>query len=339
MYRNRPTTVILLLVLAALGACMDNNPPPGRELKTTLAATTSTDADNEFIKPFKNAGSSALTTFALSAQQLNTRTREFLDNSNGEQLVLLQQQWLDTHRDWHRAAFYLQAGMPSAQWGSELGDTCRSLHQPYLQAGYLDSIEGYPASGLVNDINLSITPQTLREQHQRFDDSEASTGLNAMEFEIWYHQAEDFGSKATDTSQQQLPEQRRRALLALLGKLIEADAQQLLNAWSLATIDKLQAKNNRQLYQLLAIAELQFLLDSLAEPHTPFSQDTGWQLDLLENLQAQATVQGDDSTRQQLDSLLAQLTTSDAPDKTALAAALLELLDILQAASKPALDE
>lgn len=326
-----------LALLLLLGGCEDTSTPASETIGDVLTESA-THTNDDFV----GAGQNAIDALASSIGQLKVAIDDFLSNTTPAKLQTLQQQWIDTHKHWHHAALYLQLGEQSADMASVLVNSCRGIHQQQLQAGYIDSIENYPDSGLVNDINLPMTATILREQHQRYDVSEVSTGLNVLEFELWYRQLEDFDPNISPSQAQrsqgirknQLPQQRRRALLALLGELLLEDVQQLQQAWPM-TVERIISQGQLP-YRQLTIAELQFLLASMTEAHTPFSHENSWQLNLLENVRSHAGRWSDQGIVQQLDKIADTLEIAVANNDFTLAQQqLAELLIELQTASTP----
>jgi|TARA_B100002003_G_scaffold252029_1_gene300549 putative iron-regulated protein len=120
-------------------------------------------------------------------------------------------------------------------------------HWPVLP-GYIDYVEGYPESGVVSDINVSIDKDNIREQHGYFDLAEAATGYHVLEFLIWGENISGIGMRSfTDyeaalelTQEQieaglevsQLSKNRRRLLLPVVAEILTDDLQEMQKLWT-----------------------------------------------------------------------------------------------------------
>lgn len=105
-----------------------------------------------------------------------------------------------------------------------------------IQPGYLDYFDVYSHSGIVNDAAMPLTADALRQQHGFTDTSDVSLGFHALEYLLWGEQGgrpvSDFMAAEPNASQTaagvrpvDLPNNRRRALLTLLGNLLIDDVQ------------------------------------------------------------------------------------------------------------------
>ena len=74
--------------------------------------------------------------------------------------------------DWHKQGISYQ-------------DLLSQLDSWPIEGGYIDYIQNYPFSGIVNDLTLTIDETSLRSQHGFTDRSNASLGFHALEFMLW----------------------------------------------------------------------------------------------------------------------------------------------------------
>lgn len=54
-----------------------------------------------------------------------------------------------------------------------------------MDESYVDSVEGRPDSGLVNDRKFAITKKNLAAQNERGGEENVATGWHAIEFFLW----------------------------------------------------------------------------------------------------------------------------------------------------------
>ena len=241
---------------------------------------------------FIAGGSDALNRFQQYCQQLHTATERFLTDNTEENWHALRPLWQQAHNHWHSSSFFLAAVSRRPLALASINHTLSTIHSAPITPGYLDSIDGYPLSGLVNDITVPITERAIRQQHQRFDHSEIALGLHALEFFLWHRQRQDFGSTAVsehaaDGSIQQQSEQRRRALLSLTTKLLLADSQQLIQQWAGAN-DYWLTQNIQQQNQLPLNGALHQLLQ--LNKHSDIAANRyQWQQHSMAQLQQQTT--------------------------------------------------
>ena len=127
-----------------------------------------------------------------------------------------------------------------------------------IQPGYIDAIDGYPNSGIVNDITVSLSVESLRLQHGFSDADEIILGFHPLEYLIFAKTAIDYQlpehkqqpdktkiSKAKGTGDEQTtsatlttgferpdedPIYRRRKLIQLLGDALEESVSAYLAA-------------------------------------------------------------------------------------------------------------
>lgn len=144
-----------------------------------------------------------------------------------------------------------------------------------IAPGYLDTYGDYPYSGLVFDIGLPLSAESLREQHGLTALSDATLGIYAIEY-ILFGENNNRGPllfrpittlneqhRATGYEQiEELPRNRRRQLLQLQVNVLEEDLQQLQHYWEaqrpvIRDTDFKQAAGMMITEHILAAAQLQ----------------------------------------------------------------------------------
>jgi len=152
------------------------------------------------------------------------------DNLHGAQLA-----WLNTHLSFLKASFYLsesarKTGLSAAE-ASEPENSIYLIDAWPIQEGFLDSLQLYPNSGIINDLTLSIDERTLRSQHGITYAEEVSLGFHAIEFLLWSRPITDYTVVIDLTDDQdsdglnlsQLSNNRRREALRLITQLLHDD--------------------------------------------------------------------------------------------------------------------
>lgn len=182
-----------------------------------------------------------------------------LDNSLGEARLLEEaiqvlldrpdKDSLDAARlAWHRshdayAEFELFTTLSESNPGlfGSLPDYDFAIEAWPIQPGYLDYFDVYTHSGIVNDIAMPLTAEALRRQHGFTDPSDVSLGFHALEYLLWGEEgrrpASDYQEASLQPGQQSagvrpvdLPNNRRRVLIALLVRLLADDVKTLKQA-------------------------------------------------------------------------------------------------------------
>lgn len=280
---NRFILLTLLTVLSLLQSC---------DKKT--ADTTSTDTDGGTSANYIETADEAMwqlieeKTVLIKAQSetLAASIDIFLKNPNPETLFVSQQAWLRLNQtDGQLHAIKLLARNTGAIFDDLIAGLSRISSQP-IQEGYLDRFGPYPYSGLVYDIGVPLTHESLIHQHQLTGEEEIVLGIYAIEFMLFgensKRSANDYEAKiqldekareAGLNDVNELPENRRRRLLKLQSNILVSDINSLLksgrnnannsvkNAWlTLTNQEKVSAvRNTLQQTLTQALIELSIL--------------------------------------------------------------------------------
>lgn len=174
---------------------------------------------------------------------LHEQIQTFLAAPAQPQLDSARAHWHECHNHWHRLDPFLALADSNPGLFGDLDRVRFAIDAHPLQPGYLDAIQGYPYSGIVNDITLNVTARTLRDQHGLTDDSDVVLGLHALEFLLWgekgerpvedfIHQSEPRDEQlSSELTEGQLPNNRRRELLRLISQLLQDDLETTRERW------------------------------------------------------------------------------------------------------------
>ena len=118
-------------------------------------------------------------------------------------------------------------------------DLTESINPWPVEAGYIDYIDGYPYTGIVNDTTLNLSEGSLQAQHRFADASYLSLGFQVIEFLLWgedgQRTAQDFDAEAAVVATPERPavknQARRGEYLATAGQMLQKNLQRLLLRW------------------------------------------------------------------------------------------------------------
>jgi len=231
-----------LLLLAAGCSEPEAPPPPPPEPQVETPAPLS-EAQQQTLNRFAQGSANLPEALVSCSQQLQQAGSDFLAKPNEALLDAVKQQW-QRCEELYQASTVLVGFTPQQQ--ADLKTARANLGQPLTMPGFIDSVQDYPFSGIVNDASLPLDETSLREQHGVTDESEVSLGLDVVAFLLWGEQRQqaklparpvsDYEAASswdddTDLPIEEHPNNRRRRLLALTLELLAKDSQGLLDSW------------------------------------------------------------------------------------------------------------
>jgi putative iron-regulated protein len=275
-------TLGVITALCLLTAC--DRAPTNTTTPTnpaSVAANTSSDTNNihhqALFSAIRQQGKLSLHQSHRKAQALLASAESFIQNTDQLHWQQLQQQWLNSHQQWHHSDSYLPL---LAAPNDELAQLRLRLHNNVVTPGYLDHIEGYPHSGIVHDNTLPLNAQTVLQQHRRFSNEETAAGIHVLEFFIWDRNLDDYSLVGLD-KQQSLATSRRRQYLHLLAQQWLTDIQQAQQFWQqdipLLAPDSIKLRLQQQLGALVD------------NNHCQFSHDNTWRSAVVDMLSQHIT--------------------------------------------------
>ncbi|RLU01306.1 imelysin family protein [Ketobacter sp.] len=254
---HQPARLIRLAVAASLVAgsvflngCDDPEPPP--EPSPTVAPVVETSpitaGQLATLEHFRQGTQNLFTELETCSAELLAQGNEFLEQTDASGLEALKAHWQRCF-DLYQTSTVLQAA--SAEQEALLAEAHSRLGNPLTMPGFIDSVQEYPYSGIVNDASLPLDAETLRQQHGITDETEVSTGFDVVAFLLWgeswsaargnpdlpprplsdYQATDLWEDSTTDLPIEEHPNNRRRRLLALTLELLAADCQALAGSW------------------------------------------------------------------------------------------------------------
>lgn len=131
----------------------------------------------------------ALSSASRTAQALDSKLASFMYHPNPMSQDEVRQAWRRAYDAFLESMVfaYLPIQDPPDWYKERISyqDMLKQLDTWPVQGGYIDYIEGYPFTGIVNDLTLALDEQSLRAQHRFTDETNASLGYHPLEFMIW----------------------------------------------------------------------------------------------------------------------------------------------------------
>ena len=170
------------------------------------------------------------------------------DHVSSENLSLSKQAWLDAHSAYELTTLhrYFATQLLGEQNSLALMQLQYQINHWPIIPGYIDYVNGYPDSGIVYDINVTLDVDSIREQHGAFDIYEVTLGFHVIEFLLWGYDTDSVARPAADFdavleltpeetesgySLEQLSNNRRRLFLAVAVDTLVEDFRALQSLW------------------------------------------------------------------------------------------------------------
>ena len=269
---------LLVLSLLVLTACS-----PKQEESVSNKKVTAIDS-SAFAAQVGIAAYTRLSHANQAAQNLDGKLASFMHHPNPMSQAEIQQSWRKAYDSFLSMLIfaYLPIQDPPEWISQRIGyqHLLTQLDSWPIEGGYIDYIEGYPFSGIVNDLTLTIDEANIRAQHGFTDNSNASLGYHALEFMFWggngLRSAHDFFPQENTA-----PVPISDAEQTLDNSHADSSSQQVLSI-------EPQNHNRRRLYTQL-LSEL--LLKDLHRVQRRWEPSSGYYAQLLQQSSAENTLQ------------------------------------------------
>lgn len=268
---------LALSALLALTACQDKPAPSAPALLPAPVSQQDQQALEQASRQVWQAGQVRADALQAELTALRQAINALLQQPDQDSLEAARNQWHKAHLAAQALSLYFALAQAHPGLLVELERGYELLEGWPIQPGFLDYFDIYAHSGLVNDIAIPVTASALREAHQQFDDADRALGLHPMAYLLWGENGQrpdsDYAAQQADAQgedalkPQDLPNNRRRALLKLMSELALDDAGRLAGQWQPQALSSLVffQLNSAQRSELLRAAAVQLINKQLIE--------------------------------------------------------------------------
>ena len=166
------------------------------------------------------------------AREMQKAIAAFTAAPSDRTLAAARKAWLDAREYYGQTEAFRFYGGPI---DDENGPEGRINAWP-LDESYVDSVEGRPNTGLINDRRQPITKEALAELNERGGEENIAAGWHAIEFMLWGQDLAEDGPgnrPASDFIDGKAPNaDRRRQYLTVATELLVDDLASLADAWA-----------------------------------------------------------------------------------------------------------
>ncbi len=241
LYASLCTMLVLSLCLSG---CEKPSPTTDNTQNNAPSLASAPSLSPEHTQAMFDAGTAALNQAQASAAALQKAVTGLLQTPTEQALKTAQQAWLIAATDYRRFHLARHIGLVEPTLFSRLNRLDYQISGHPIQPGFLDTFGAYKYSGLVHDIGFPITQESLSHQHGLTDLSDVVLGYYAIEFMLFNQgtarNVDDFKAVASLDSAlkergfeklEEVPRNRRRALLETQATLLLSDLQTLNTLW------------------------------------------------------------------------------------------------------------
>lgn len=278
----------LILSLALLAACSSDKQAPAPVKKQTNIDSTNFAAQVGIV------AYTSLSTANQAAQTMDSKLASFMHHPNPMSQREIQQAWRTAYDEFLATLIfsYLPIQDPP-EWISQriaYKHLLMQLDTWPIEGGYIDYLQGYPFSGIVNDLTLVIDEESIRSQHGFTDASNASLGFHAIEFMFW-------GENGERTAHDFFPQENTAPVPINDANTTHDHEQEAAEDHLANKVIEPQNHNRRRQYTQLLI---EILLKDLHRVQRRWEPSSGYYAQLLQQSSADNTLQASFIAAQEL---------------------------------------
>lgn len=183
--------IVLILSLSLLSSCDFFERKQNNKTQHTIKPKSVLKPQNmaQLINEFSLNAYEQLSKAQTQAEKLSESLSLLLRTPSAETLNAAKKQWRLAYSSYLKSQIYFYLPIKDSQeWVKKrIGykDLAANISSFPIEGGYIDYMQGYPFSGLVNDLAINIDEAALIEQHGLADPSYASLGFHVLEFLLW----------------------------------------------------------------------------------------------------------------------------------------------------------
>lgn len=283
--------VTLVVMCVAIVACERRpepassavSPPPTFAQDTSDNHELTTDVQ-QLTEKYLEQIESDFTDASLALETMQKSVEDFLQNPSNNSMEAARDAWLSANIAYELTTLhrYFASRILDEAQGEQWFQLQYQINQWPILPGYIDYVQDYADSGIVNDIPVPLTELDLRAQNGLFEITEATLGFHVIEFLLWGTNADensprqptDYRLETVLSSSQadsgmtvdQISNNRRRVLLELVTNILVDDFASLQSLWAANTAivrTKLQAMEGPQLLSVIMNSMTDMLSEEL----------------------------------------------------------------------------
>lgn len=224
--------LVVAACLSVLAACEQPPPPPAAE-SVSVDATPSV-AQQQVVALLQQEQVERLRRLSASSLVFADAVEGLLGDPVEERLATAREGWAQLYRSFNEAVVILAC---RAAESAPLAGALQRVDPFPILPGYIDGLSDWPDSGIVNDVSLPLSRESLRAQQGVTAQEEVSLGFQVVAFLLEGEPAAPRAVAAltevteipegSEFSLPEQPENRRRQYLSLATALLVEDLQAL----------------------------------------------------------------------------------------------------------------
>ena len=207
-------------------------PAAAKPAQSTTAAASSAAAFQPVAAHYAHLVHANYNDALNAAKTMQTAVLAFTAKPSAETLAEARKTWLAAREFYGQTEAFRFYGGPI---DNDNGPEGRINAWP-MDESFVDSVEGKPDAGLVNNRKFAINKKTLSAQNERGGEENIATGWHAIEFFLWGQDLSDTGPgnrSIEDFVDGKTPNaDRRRQYLNVVTELLIDDLTTLVKAWA-----------------------------------------------------------------------------------------------------------